>query len=90
MAQAEAKPNPDREAMNRVFWELGLRFQWDEATWAGLSGQPDLHARLRTYLQASQPHLLAVYDPAVLSALVEQCLAHPISNRTGMEALTSA
>jgi len=89
MAQAEARPNPEREAVNRVFWELGLRFQWDEATWQALSAMPDMQTRLLSYLQSSQPHLLAVYDPKALGDLVEKGLAAPSSNRTGMEATTS-
>ena len=79
-----------RDAVNRAFWELGLRFQWDEATWTMLAAAPDMRTALRTYLEESQPHLLAVYDPATLGALVEQCLANPGTHRIGMEALSSA
>ena len=79
-----------REAVNHAFWELGLRFQWDEATWTRLSAIPGMAARLKAYLEGCQPHLLAVYDPNALSAMVEQHLANPAANRTGMEAFTSA
>jgi hypothetical protein len=81
---------PTREAVNRAFWELGLRFQWDEATWTSLAAMPDMTARIKAYLEGSQPHLLAVYEPKALSALVEEFLAHPDVKRTGMEAFTSA
>ena len=48
-----------RDALNRAFWELGLRFQWDEATWAKLASAPDVGTAMRTYIEGSQPHLLA-------------------------------
>ncbi len=71
----------DRHALNQTFWDLGLRFQWDEATWATLEGLPDLRAQLSQYLQQHQPHLLAVYDVDFLAALIEANLASP---RSGM------
>ena len=71
----------DRHALNRTFWDLGLRFQWDEAMWATLVGLPDLRAQLRQYLEQHQPHLLGVYDVDFLGALIEQNLASP---RAGM------
>lgn len=76
----------DRDALNRAFWDLGLRFQWDEATWARLSGLPDLQAQLVQYIRDSQPHLLAVYDVEMLRRIIEQQLASPSEFRTGMEA----
>jgi len=75
----------DRNALNQTFWDLGLRFQWDEATWTGLASLPDLRAQLRQYLEKHQPHLLAVYDVDFLGALIEQNLASPRS-MMGMEA----
>jgi len=71
----------DRHTLNRAFWDLGLRFQWDEATWASLSALPDLHSKLATYLESHQPHLLAVYDVDFLRQLVEAACATP---RAGM------
>ena len=68
---------PDRNALNRAFWDLGLRFQWDEATWATLSGLPDLRSQLRHYLERHQPHLLGVYDVEFLGALIESNIASP-------------
>ena len=79
-----------REALNAAFWDLGLRFQWDAATWHMLLEMDDLQAQIRYYLEHWQPHLLAVYDPAFLTSLVEQRLASPASGRMGMEALTRA
>jgi hypothetical protein len=75
----------DRNALNQCFWDLGLRFQWDEATWTALAQLPDLRAQLRHYLEKHQPHLLAVYDVDFLGTLIEQNLASPRSS-TGMEA----
>ncbi|MEO7741822.1 MAG: hypothetical protein ABIR98_02670 [Usitatibacter sp.] len=78
--------NPDLAALNRAFWDLGLRFQWDEATWAALGTLPDLRSRLASYLAASQPHLLGVYDVDFLQKIIEERLASPIEARMGMEA----
>ena len=75
----------DRNALNQTFWDLGLRFQWDEATWATLAGLPDLRAQLRHYLEKHQPHLLAVYDVDFLGTLIEQRIATPRASM-GMEA----
>ena len=73
-------------ALNRAFWDLGLRFSWDEKTWASMTQLPDLRARLAHYLQQHQPHLLAVYDVDFLRGLIEERLAHPADARVGMEA----
>ncbi len=78
-----------REALNRAFWELGLRFEWDEATWAILLELPDLPAQLAYYLEHWQPHLLAAYNPEFLAGLVRARLATPGSGPTGMEAFSS-
>lgn len=78
--------NPDLAALNRAFWDLGLRFHWDEATWAALGRLPDLRSRLATYLTASQPHLLGVYDVDFLQRIIEERLASPADARMGMEA----
>ena len=73
-------------ALNRAFWDLGLRFSWDEKTWASMTQLPDLRARLAHYLQQHQPHLLAVYDVDFLRGLIEERLARPTDARVGMEA----
>ena len=78
---------PDRLAqLNNVFWDLGLRFSWDEAMWTELARLPDLRAQLDYYLVTYQPHLLAVYDVEFLLRLIEEQLDHPGEPRTGMEA----
>lgn len=60
----------DRGAFNAAFYELGLRWYWDESTYDGLAGVPDEGARLRRYMQTSQPHLLRAYDPAFLTTAI--------------------
>jgi hypothetical protein len=76
----------DRKSLNRAFWDLGLRFQWDEATWSALSAAPDLRTQLRQYLERHQPHLLGVYDVDFLGRIIEERLASPADARVGMEA----
>lgn len=78
--------NPDLASLNRAFWDLGLRFHWDEATWASLGSLPDLRSRLASYLSASQPHLLGVYDVDFLQRIIEERIASPSEARMGMEA----
>lgn len=75
-----------RDALNHAFWNLGLRFQWDEATYAHLSKLPDLRSQLEAYLRESHPHLLGVYDVDRFAQMVEQQLASPSGSRAGIEA----
>jgi hypothetical protein len=72
--------------LNRAFWDLGLRFSWDEKTWASMTQLPDLRAQLQQYLQQHQPHLLSVYDVDQLRSMIEERLANPSDSRVGMEA----
>jgi hypothetical protein len=67
----------DRHSVNRAFRELGLRFQWDERTWAELCAMHDVREQLRYYLPRHQPHLLGAYDAEFLGNLVAQKLANP-------------
>lgn len=76
----------DRKSLNRAFWDLGLRFQWDETVWTTLMGLPDLRAQLAWYLERYQPHLLAVYDVDFLKGIIEARLACPVDSRIGLEA----
>jgi len=76
----------DRKSLNRAFWDLGLRFQWDETTWAVLAGIPDLRSQLAYYLERYQPHLLGVYSADFLGQMIESRLASPVDARVGMEA----
>ena len=77
----------DRKSLNQAFWDLGLRFQWDEKVWATLMGLPDLRSQLAWYLEKHQPHLLAVYDVDFLKGVVEARLSAPEpEHRIGLEA----
>ena len=69
----------DLDAYNAAFYELGLRWHWDAATWQALqSRHEDSATRVRHYLEAHQPHLLRAYDCEFLVDMIEQkkCAAH--------------
>ena len=76
----------DRKSLNRAFWDLGLRFEWDESIWSVLMGFPDLRSQLAYYLERHQPHLLAVYDVDFLRRIIEERLVSPVDPRVGLEA----
>lgn len=67
----------DRSAFNAAFYELGLRWHWDSATYAALAVDPCERARLRRYLEGEQSHLLRAYDADFLTdailAVKERC-----------------
>ncbi|MBS0444380.1 MAG: hypothetical protein JSR59_00380 [Proteobacteria bacterium] len=58
-------------AYNSAFYELGLRWHWDAATYDALRDIPCRTERLRTYLERHQSHLLKVYDAEFLSDAIE-------------------
>lgn len=89
MTEPVAVPLGGRERLNAAFWDLGLRFQWDAATWGVLVELEDLAAQIDYYLRHWQPHLLSVYEPAFLAKLVEEKLAAPDGGRMGFEAFAS-
>jgi hypothetical protein len=60
----------DRSAFNAAFYELGLRWYWDDATYEKLSAEACERARLRHYLESAQPHLLRAYDADVLTQAI--------------------
>jgi hypothetical protein len=51
-----------RNAFNAAFYELGLRWHWDDECYACALCEEDQRAYLRRYVQAEQPHMLRVYD----------------------------
>lgn len=79
----------NRDQLNRAFWDLGLRFQWDDPTWRNLVGYPTLVDKLRHYLERQQPHLLKIYEPEFLVRILEERLAAPVDSRVGIEATHS-
>lgn len=71
-------------AFNAAFYELGLRWHWDSATYERLSAEPgEDRSRVQRYLEQTQPHLLRAYDAGFLADAVvtakqraERALAH--------------
>jgi hypothetical protein len=61
----------ERNAYNAAFYELGLRWHWDEATFARLQASSSERERVRTYLQSHQAHLLRAYDVEFLIDAIE-------------------
>jgi hypothetical protein len=78
--------NASLAELNRAFWDLGLRFSWDEATFTKLMALPDLRAQLFQYLRDNHPHLLGVYDVEFLEKVIMERIAHPGHERVAMEA----
>jgi hypothetical protein len=54
-------------AFNAAFYELGLRWHWDDATYEALAAHPCERQRVRRYLEGAQPHLLRAYDAEFLT-----------------------
>ena len=52
----------ERSAFNAAFYELGLRWYWDDATYDRLCGEGCERTRVHRYLESAQPHLLRAYD----------------------------
>lgn len=68
-----AHPEAAREAYNAAFYELGLRWHWDEDTYVALlQHSSDPQARIHHYLQSRQPHLLKAYDADFLAAAIHE------------------
>jgi hypothetical protein len=88
MNERSRMPLAGIDALNQAFWDLGLRFHWDAATWSVLVGMESLEAQIAYYLEHWHPHLLASYDPRFLAAAVQSRLAAPANGRLGMEAFT--
>jgi hypothetical protein len=83
--------NPEQielEAYNRAFWQLGLRWSWDEATFSALRAIECPTERLARYLQTHHPHLLSAYDPKSRAEAV-QAYKQPLG-RSGAEGASSA
>lgn len=78
------------ERYNAAFWDLGLRWNWDERTWQRLSQLPDDRARIGAYLREHQPHLLASYAEEFLVEVIAHRVANPqAAGRLGLEAFAS-
>ncbi|HET9976100.1 MAG TPA: hypothetical protein VFQ20_01590 [Burkholderiaceae bacterium] len=57
----------ERSAFNAAFYELGLRWHWDDATFEALAADPCERQRVRRYLEGAQSHLLRAYDADFLT-----------------------
>jgi hypothetical protein len=60
----------ERSAFNAAFYELGLRWHWDENTYDALCAEPCERHRVRRYVEAEHPHLLRAYDADFLAQAV--------------------
>lgn len=57
----------ERSAFNAAFYELGLRWHWDDVTYDRLAANPCERSRVRDYIENVQPHLLRAYDADFLA-----------------------
>ena len=67
--------NSERNAYNAAFYELGLRWCWDEDTWRDLARIGCEESRIKTYLHKHQSHLLTAYDADFLVAAIQEAKA---------------
>jgi hypothetical protein len=66
----DATAEIERGAFNAAFYELGLRWHWDDDTYRTLAATPCERERVRRYLQEQQAHLLKAYDAEFLADAV--------------------
>jgi hypothetical protein len=57
-------------AYNAAFYELGLRWHWDAATYQALPCTDD-KSRIRRYIETRHPHLLNAYDADFLADAIQ-------------------
>ena len=60
-----------RDAYNAAFYELGLKWHWDETVYENVLSTHQERERLLGYLKTHQTHLLSAYDPEFLVAAIE-------------------
>ncbi len=66
----------DLNAYNAAFYQLGLRWNWDRATYEQLLAISGAAIdRLRWYLRNHQAHLLTAYDADFLANVIESTKA---------------
>jgi hypothetical protein len=51
-----------RGAYNAAFYELGLKWHWDEDMYQNVLAHAEEKAHIRKYLETHQAHLLKAYD----------------------------
>ena len=73
LSSARRSDAMELDAYNAAFYELGLRWHWDDATWERLACVGDCRkARLRHYLETERAHLLRAYDANFLIDAIER------------------
>lgn len=65
-----AEANPELDAYNAAFHELGLDWHWDAEVWARLAPIEGDRERICAYLRAWHPHLLKAYDAEFLGEAI--------------------
>lgn len=89
--QSQQPGEPERNAYNAAFHDLGFRWYWDRDTYEQLMQQTtDAAQRIRHYLQTRQPHLLRAYDPTFLVCAIEAGKAEHFRRGTAPETTASA
>ena len=56
-----------RGAYNAAFYELGLKWHWDEEMYQSVLPQAEEKLHIRKYLETHQGHLLKAYDAEFLT-----------------------
>ena len=74
----------ERHSYNAAFYELGLRWHWDQATFRELRQIADGPARLQHYMKQHQPHMLTAYDCSFLHGAIEQVRSAALASMIGM------
>ena len=64
-----------RHAYNAAFYELGLRWHWDSASYDCALCADGQRAHLRHYLQTEQAHLLKAYEAEFLIDAIQAAAA---------------
>lgn len=64
-----------RDAYNAAFYELGLKWHWDELAYESVLSDCQEKERLLGYLKTHQTPLLNAYDPDFLVAAIETAKA---------------
>jgi hypothetical protein len=67
--------DPEIDAYNAAFDELGLNWHWDRSVMRQLAAIPIESARITAYVQRHQPHLLTVYPADFLASVISETKA---------------
>jgi hypothetical protein len=69
-----------RHAYNAAFYELGLKWHWDNEFYRSVCCGDDEKQLIRAYLETHQPHLLKAYDADFLTNAIRQTKARCYEN----------